>query len=344
MPRYDALLGKLVTDSKRLPSVAEKNKLAAIGNVYTSPVVPTAQFDDIHGYRRFDVVICTGVSPIEAFRCLDATTDTAIWANTTLTLEEVLAAIPGGSTSTFNPAYAPVIEYPDKYGNLSGHTGRWTASGSGTNEYYYAFDIPEPTNVLYNGSSATGGTIGSLADHQWGWGDNDSLGYNTLYVRDDSGDPDGLAVNLWMADWWGVASATPAFADEEDLGWPVHFDESTDQGLIARLKEIPTDTTNWTLRFWARTADRSSSGTITMRCLDRAVKTDGPDKPTATTLASATFSLTAKGSIVEISGTIANLDASVGEMADICFIRDVSEDAIATPMVVDLDTVEVELS
>jgi parallel beta-helix repeat protein len=32
--------------------------------------------------------------------------------------------------------------------------------------------------------------IGSLTDHQFIWGDNDSLGFDTVYIRDDTGDPD----------------------------------------------------------------------------------------------------------------------------------------------------------
>ncbi len=33
------------------------------------------------------------------------------------------------------------------------------------------------------------GTAGSLADHQWDWNNRDSLGFSTVYVRDDSGSP-----------------------------------------------------------------------------------------------------------------------------------------------------------
>lgn len=68
----------------------------------------------------------------------------------------------------------------------------WAASGSGTNEYYYtgsALD-GEPPNVLLNGEKRSKGTIGSLAAGEWGWGDNDSIGSSTLYVRlDDGSDP-----------------------------------------------------------------------------------------------------------------------------------------------------------
>lgn len=78
----------------------------------------------------------------------------------------------------------------------------WTASGSGTNEYYLrtaASGNPgfaaQPTNVYINGATAgAAGTVGSLTAGQWGYGDNDTLGYSTIYVRlSGGGDPDAQA-------------------------------------------------------------------------------------------------------------------------------------------------------
>lgn len=77
----------------------------------------------------------------------------------------------------------------------------WTASGSGTNEYYARTSgganpgfvaTPPTTNGVYiNGAAATKGTLGSLTAGQWGYGDNDTLGYSTVYVRlSAGGDPD----------------------------------------------------------------------------------------------------------------------------------------------------------
>lgn len=77
----------------------------------------------------------------------------------------------------------------------------WTASGSGTNEYYVRtaasgdpgfVATPPTTNGVYiSGSAATKGSLGSLAAGEWGFGDNDSLGYSTVYVRlSGGGDPD----------------------------------------------------------------------------------------------------------------------------------------------------------
>lgn len=77
----------------------------------------------------------------------------------------------------------------------------WTASGSGTNEYYvrtagganpgFVATPPTSSGVYINGSTATKASLGSLAAGNWGYGDNDTLGYDTVYVRlSGGGDPD----------------------------------------------------------------------------------------------------------------------------------------------------------
>jgi hypothetical protein len=82
----------------------------------------------------------------------------------------------------------------------------WTASGSGTAEYYVRtaasanpgfVATPPTTNGVYlNSTAATKGTLGSLATGTWGFGDNDALGYSTVYVRTSAGaDPDSLAAD-----------------------------------------------------------------------------------------------------------------------------------------------------
>jgi hypothetical protein len=77
----------------------------------------------------------------------------------------------------------------------------WTASGSGTAEYYvrtsggadpgFVASPPTSNGVFINGSAATKASLGSLAAGNWGYGDNDTLGYSTVYVRlSDGTDPD----------------------------------------------------------------------------------------------------------------------------------------------------------
>lgn len=82
----------------------------------------------------------------------------------------------------------------------------WTVSGSGTNEYYVrtagganpGFQASPPTTngVYIAGSAATKGTLGALTAGQWGYGDNDTLGYSTVYVRlSGGGDPDAQSAD-----------------------------------------------------------------------------------------------------------------------------------------------------
>ena len=71
---------------------------------------------------------------------------------------------------------------------------QWNASGT-ANEYYLSKygggdpGLSEPTIVLEPDADEPGlitlaaGTAGSLTAGQWDWGDNDTLGYNTIYVR-----------------------------------------------------------------------------------------------------------------------------------------------------------------
>ena len=79
---------------------------------------------------------------------------------------------------------------------------KWTLSSSGTSEYYLEASgggnpgINGPNDVAENDSLMTEATVGSLSAGEWDWGDNDTLGYNTVYVRlSDSTDPDGKAAD-----------------------------------------------------------------------------------------------------------------------------------------------------
>ena len=87
---------------------------------------------------------------------------------------------------------------------------QWNLSGSGTSNYYCQTaaggnpSLPSPNAVLYlfsaSGSGTyvqlTHGTLGALSAGQWAYGDTDTLGYSTIYVRlADSTDPDTKALN-----------------------------------------------------------------------------------------------------------------------------------------------------
>lgn len=86
----------------------------------------------------------------------------------------------------------PVLAGSD---DLTNGSYSWLRSARGTNEYYCAAAGLEPPDTIWlDGTNITQGRAGSLNDRQWDWADNDSLGFSTVYLRDDSGDPDGRGV------------------------------------------------------------------------------------------------------------------------------------------------------
>lgn len=101
--------------------------------------------------------------------------------------------IVGSKTST-----TVTIESNAAHTSLVSSAFAWTASGSGTNEYYVRLAAgTDPslattiTGVFEDDTRMTSGTVGSLSASEWAYDDNDSLGYNTVYVRLAGGeDPD----------------------------------------------------------------------------------------------------------------------------------------------------------
>lgn len=73
-----------------------------------------------------------------------------------------------------------------------GSTDQWTDSPAKPGEYYYTgLDIiAEPAYVFADGTELTPGTLGGLSDGEYAYGDNDTLGSDTLYIKTSVGDPD----------------------------------------------------------------------------------------------------------------------------------------------------------
>lgn len=72
----------------------------------------------------------------------------------------------------------------------------WIKSSSGKNEYYVVSSnggspgiVAQPDFVSMDGVLLSEGSAGILEDHEYDYTDNDSLGYDTIYIRDDSGSP-----------------------------------------------------------------------------------------------------------------------------------------------------------
>lgn len=79
---------------------------------------------------------------------------------------------------------------------------KWTASAAGTNEYYLELaaggdpGISTPTPIYIDGSLAPTRAIGQLQAGEVAYGDGDSLGFRTVYVRlSDGTDPDTKATD-----------------------------------------------------------------------------------------------------------------------------------------------------
>lgn len=92
-------------------------------------------------------------------------------------------------------------------------TYRWLLSAAGTTEYYLDLAaggdpaLREPDDVIEDLAFMTAGTVGSLAASEWDYGDNDALGYNTIYVRlSDGSDPDSQAADYLLAMRGGLTS------------------------------------------------------------------------------------------------------------------------------------------
>ena len=92
--------------------------------------------------------------------------------------------------------------------SIRNNTYRWTVSAAQAGEYRLELaaggnpSIEQPDAVYQTGSALGTGTLGSLPISTWNWGDNDALGYSTVYVRAlGTVDPDTLVLDdiQWRA-------------------------------------------------------------------------------------------------------------------------------------------------
>lgn len=85
--------------------------------------------------------------------------------------------------------------FANPYTMWNANPPQWNSSGHGTNEFYATNNSGGSLNIyechyLYGDDVEwQQGSAGSLANHQWDLADNDSLGFKTVYIRDDSGNP-----------------------------------------------------------------------------------------------------------------------------------------------------------
>ncbi|KKL25533.1 hypothetical protein LCGC14_2404320, partial [marine sediment metagenome] len=84
--------------------------------------------------------------------------------------------------------------------SLVNSTYRWIAGGGGTGEFYVELlgggdpSLAKPDFVEENGAIIPEETVDSLSASSWDYGDSDTLGFSTVYVRlSDDADPDSKA-------------------------------------------------------------------------------------------------------------------------------------------------------
>ena len=167
---------------------------------------------------------------------------------------------------------------------LEEDSNHWNVSGSGTNEYYLKNTAPfysstKPDRVYLNSVQAVEGSLGTLGIVQWGWGNNDTLGYNTIYVRlSDGADPDsksplGSPNNSYVKKSTIVASSS--LFRSTDVGKYISINNGfikitqyvsaiQIKGEIRKELSTITASTSWTLEsnVWTATEGYPTAGTF----------------------------------------------------------------------------------
>jgi len=128
-------------------------------------------------------ILNTHVDPV-----LDPTTGAIKQSNSVFIPVNSMAVVTG------SPVFSPYL-------SIRSSAFQWTLSTGGTTEYYLEVNgggstpiTLEPLEVLEDSFPLVEATVGSLSVGEWDWGDNDALGFDTVYVRlADSTDPDAKA-------------------------------------------------------------------------------------------------------------------------------------------------------
>jgi hypothetical protein len=84
--------------------------------------------------------------------------------------------------------------------SVAGGAAEWTDSPTTPGEAYYTGSAmtSKPVYVELGGVNITNneGTLGSLVENEWDWGDQDTLGADTMYIKlPGDGDPDNLTAD-----------------------------------------------------------------------------------------------------------------------------------------------------
>lgn len=150
------------------------------------------------------------------------------------------------------------IAFAQGYTSIRNSTYRWVASGSGTSEYYLELaaggdpGFSDPSKLFDFATERTEGTLGALAANQWGYGDNDTLGFSTIYYR-AAADPDSQSVDTILVTYPLVVAPT----NNQRLPFPSNSpsDSMTTDAVPGTSMELVMGVGQW--------ISRSKSGTWT---------------------------------------------------------------------------------
>lgn len=99
-------------------------------------------------------------------------------------------------------------------------TYEWRKSSSNSEVYCTLIgggdpSLTKPDTLYINGAAATEGTMGSLTAGQWDYGDNDTLGFSTIYVKLS------LPASVGSATEWVASSQTDHYYLSGPLDWGI---------------------------------------------------------------------------------------------------------------------------
>lgn len=109
----------------------------------------------------------------------------------------------GLSINYFNTASGERAMYAAAYDTVA---YSWISRGSSEYSLHSAAggdpSVRKPVNVYESESALASGTLGALSASQWAWGDNNSLGYSTIYVQtSDGAAPTNLEITAGLPRW-----------------------------------------------------------------------------------------------------------------------------------------------
>ncbi len=135
--------------------------------------------------------------------------------------------------------------------SVAGGAAEWTDSPTTPGEAYYtgAAMTSKPVYVELGGVDITlqEGTIGALVENEWCWGDQDTLGSDTMYIKlPGDGDPDNLAADYLKISLAAVQKNIEVKIGEGNLTYSENrnIDYILDRGLLDDVREgdqVPMD-------------------------------------------------------------------------------------------------------